>query len=292
MKRFIKIFIIVLSAVVLASCAKEKYGTTPGTETTASVRVYVSGAELPYDSDCDALLRLAANKAAQDVYFLAEPTEDMKARDMTPEAYAKYIVKNGIKATTSTFAFDGTNSFETVLEGLVGSNTITAVAVDADGNRTWSSAEFYAVPWINLATGTYYFGTTNSIVKRNIPGSSVITTLQKRGDSDSVYRFKNLFGAGNHLEINTIGLWGEDEDGEEYQFVRVPAQATGLSDASYGAINVRDIGYWQSDDSYITEGGFESLLYDDCTMYIMMQWYVTAGSCGYAWYDSFIPNVD
>lgn len=291
MKRLTKIFFAVLAMVALASCAKEQYGTTPGTDAQPSVRVYTSSPELPYDADSDVIVRFAANATATEVYYLAEPASEKEAKGMSDDAYAGYVVSNGTKVSLSDFAFDGTKQYETVLEGLKGDNVITAVAVAANGAKTLSYASFFGVEWVNLVSGTFYSQASSSLILRNLPGTELPTVLQQRKDKKDVYRLRNVFGAGMHLVINTINQFGEDADGV-YQFCRIPAQTPGMVDASYGTVGIRDVGYWQNDDSFVTDGGYECGMYEDYTMFFLMQWFVSAGSLGYNWYDFFIPDAE
>lgn len=71
-----------------------------------------------------------------------------------------------------------------------------------------------------------------------------------------MYRFKDLYGTGKHLVINMLEQQGTDESGT-YSFFRIPATATSWSYGSYGTISVRDIGYWQGNDAYVTVGGMK-----------------------------------
>ena len=138
MKKTINIFLAVLFAIVVSSCVKEQYGTAPGTDTNASVRVYTSAPSLPYDADSDVNVRLAANSAAKDVYFFYETKAQKEARNLVEEAYADYVVANGTKVTASLLEFDGSSIYETTLEGLKGDNVLSAVAVNANGEKTLS----------------------------------------------------------------------------------------------------------------------------------------------------------
>lgn len=289
MKKLFNIFLAVLATAAIMSCEKENYGTMPGTDTNASVRVYTSSPSLPYDADSDVCIRLASNASAKEVYLFIEKASEKEARNLVEEAYADYVVANGTKVTPSLLEFDGSSIYETIVEGLKGDNVISAVAVNAAGEKSLSSTSFFGIEWEDVVAGTYYFKATSALITRNIPGAKVPTVLQQRKDQPTSYRFRNVFGAGMHLVINTINQFGEDEDGV-YQFFRVPAQQPGMTDASYGAIGVRDVGYWQNDDSFITDGGYECGMYEDYSCFIMMQWFVSAGNLGYNWYDFFVPE--
>lgn len=288
MKKFINILLAVLFAAVITSCEKEQFGTIPGTDPMASVRVYTYAPALPYDADCDVIVRLAANSSAKDVYLFAETAAQKEARNLVESAYADYVVANGTKVTLTPNEFDNTFAFETTLEGLKGDNVISAVAINANGDKSISATSFFGIEWLDLAAGEYYCNASSSIITRNLPGKVLPTVLQQRKDQTTTYRLQSVFGKGKHLVFNTIDQFGEDEG--KYQFCRVPAQNPGLNDASYGSIGIRDLGYWQNDDSFITEGGYECGMYEDYNCFFIMQWFVSAGNLGYNWYDFFVPE--
>jgi hypothetical protein len=89
-------------------------------------------------------------------------------------------------------------------------------------------------------------------------------------------------------------LWDTDSDGK-YQFFRIPVSETSFNYGNYGLVSVRDIGYWQGNDAYVTSSGYESGMYEDYSCFIAAQYYCSAGSLGYflsanSNYDFFIPN--
>ena len=59
--------------------------------------------------------------------------------------------------------------------------------------------------------------------------------------------------------------------------------------STLGPINVRDVGYWQGNDAFVTEKGFESCLYEDYRCFMYAQYYVSKGSLGYNC-DEFVPD--
>jgi hypothetical protein len=97
-----------------------------------------------------------------------------------------------------------------------------------------------------------------------------------------------VFGTGYHMKINLLDLKGK-KSGREYTFFRVPVADTPFTYGDYGAVSVRDIGYWQSNDAFITEGGYESGMYADYSCFIYIQYFVSAGNLGYD-YDYFVPD--
>lgn len=289
MKKLVYIFIAVLCAATLVSCEKEKYGAVAGNDTTPFAVINVFTPSDPaYDADTDVFARLTANNNTSDLYYFAELTETKEARNLAPEAYGDYVIQNGTKVTLKESGFDGSQGADVYITGLKGDNTITLCAVNAAGKQYTVSTKFIGVNWQTVATGTYEF--QNAFVINALGASEVSgIELQQRADKPTSFRFKNLYGPGYHLSIVTYPDYvGEDEDGK-YVFFRIPEQGTGLSHKSYGAINVRDVGYWQGDDGFIFEGGYESGMYEDYFCFICNQTYVTAGNAGYG-YDYFIPE--
>ena len=275
----------VSTVLAFASCEKDKYGTDAGNDTDPFIVVSVFSAEFPNDPDCDAVIRVAANNATSDIYLLAESASAKEARGMSDEAYADYVVSNGTKLSFTSSQFDGSLGTDITLSKLYGDNVISAVAVNSKGKYI-ASESFFGQKWEDVVDGSYTFG--KSFMASRVGGTEVSTTLQQNSDNKSNYRFKDLWGAGKHLNISLMNQKGEDEDGV-YTFFRVPAQATPFTYGTYGTISVRDVGYWQGDVSWITEGGYESGMYADHSCFIMVQYYVSAGNLGYG-YDFFTPD--
>ena len=101
-----------------------------------------------------------------------------------------------------------------------------------------------------------------------------------------------MYKPGYSLKIQALpDLTATNEYGT-YTYCRVPVQDTGFTYGDYGAIKVRDVGYWQGDESFVTESGFENQYYTDGTakgcLDVMVQYYVSAGNLGYN-YDSYTP---
>ena len=288
MKKYIFIIASALALVSLASCEKDKYGTLPGNDTKPHVFIKVLGATLPNDPDCDAIVRVAANSATKDLYLFAETAAAKEARGMSDEAYADYVVSNGTKVALSTNTFDGAQGADILMPQLFGLNVVSAVAVGANG-KSISYGEYTGVKWNTVATGQYTFGT--STIYNYVPSGEYKqgVILQQSDDDKTLFRFKDLYKEGFHLQIRTYPDYtGEDEDGK-YVFVRVPAQPTGLNHNTYGAMSVRDMGYRYGDDAYIFEGGYEGGMYADFSAFICLHVYVSAGNFGYT-YDFFTPN--
>lgn len=286
MKRYFYVLECLALAAALISCEKDKYGTEAGHDSAPNVVLKAFSAELPNDPDCDAVVRFAANNATTDVYYFAELKSEKDGRNLSDEAYAEYVVANGTKLTVEENSFDGSLVADAVVKNLYYENIITAVAV-GNGAKSMSSVSFTGLKWNTLCTGTYYF--ENSFSKALV-GSSTKggVVLQQQDEDKSQYRLKDLYGTGNHLCFFTINLSATDADGT-YQYARIPVQNTGLIHRSYGELSVRDVGYWLGDDGYITEGGYESGIYEDYNCFLYDQYYVSAGNCGYQ-YEYFVPD--
>ncbi len=285
MKKYIYQLLAVLFAVFLAVSCTVDEGTTPGTDSDPVITIYQYTPELPYNSDNDVILRFAANSKTDEAYYLVEPTKDKNSHvaSMGESGYNDYVVSNGNKLTE----ISGESDEDVTITDLFGSYTISAVAVNGS-KKTRSEVSFLGLDWEDVVSGVYWYGASPSIINSNDLTYSE-TTLQVCTTDWTLYRFKDVFGEGYSLKINLIDYWGKDSYGE-YQFFRIPeAQVTPFLYGNYGTVWVRDIGYWQGSDSYITEGGYESGIYwDNYYCFICIQYYVSAGSCGYG-YDEFEP---
>lgn len=278
MKKYIYgLFFALISVVMFTACSEDE-GTEPGTDGNAHVTLYSYTAPQPYDADCDAYLRIASNSATSEAYALVEKAADKEANvaKLGEAGYADYVVSNGTKID----GISGDSYKEVAFQNIpAGDNVITVVAV-GKGGKFASAVNFTSVTWSNVVTGTYTFGTKNI---QAAYAASAETTLQVCDSDPNTYRFKNLFGTGNHLTVKAVGK-GSDENGN-YTVVRVPSQATGQSFGNYGVFYVRDVAEWQNDDSYL-----DCAIYDDSHAgYFWVQYYVSAGNLGYG-YDEFTPS--
>lgn len=278
MKKYIYgLFFALISVVMFTACSADE-GTEPGTDGNAHVTLYSYTAPQPYDADCDAYIRVAANSATTEAYALAEKTSEKEANvaKLGEAGYADYVVSNGKKLDD----INGVSTQEVAFQNLpAGENVITIVAVGKSGKYA-STVNFNSITWSDVVAGVYTFGVKNI---QAAYATSTETTLQVCDSDSKSYRFKNLFGVGNHLLLTAVGT-GSDDNGE-YTVFRVPSQATGQSFGSYGVFNVRDVAEWQNDDSYL-----DCLLYNDNHEgYFWVQYFVTAGNLGYG-YDEFTPN--
>lgn len=310
MKKYLIASVMTLfAAFSLVACSEEE-GTTPGGDKNPHVTIYQYEAPLPYNADNDVKLRLAANNQVENAYYLAEPANEHDARlkELGEDGYNKYVVDNGTKInlayptyTETTEDEDGEEvegeaveitsygrSADVVITDMLGDYVITVVA-QSGNTLTAEKINFTGIIWNTLAEGVYYFQNPNM---QAISGmSATYTTLQVDNDNPTSYRLKDLWGAGYSMKFFALPDYeGEDEDGV-YTFLRVPAQTTGITYGSYGTFYIRDVGYWQNDDSFVTAGGYESGMYEDYTCFFMVQLYNVGGSnFGYQYYDFFIPS--
>lgn len=284
MKKYLySLFVVLLATLTMTSC-KEDEGTEPGNDAEPVVTIYQYAAARPNNPDNDVIIRLAANSKTSEAYYLAELSADKESRisSMGESGYADYVIENGTKIN----GISGASSSDVTITDLYGTYTITVVAVNGN-QKTSSETTFTGLDWEDVATGTYYYGASSNLI--NALGlTSSPTTLQVCTTDANLYRFKDVFATGYSLKINLIEYTGTDEDGE-YRFFRVPASETPFVYGSHGAVNIRDVGYWQGSDSWVTDSGYESGMYRNYNCFVCVQYYVSAGNLGYG-YDSFIAD--
>lgn len=277
MKNYINtLFILLLASFAISSCTEEE-GTEPGNDSAPSIRIYQYKPGEEYSEDNDVTIRFATNNLVDEVYYLAEKSEDKASRvsSMGEEGYMEYVITNGVKLE----GVSGASNVDVTLTGMYGEYTITAVAVDGKA-KTSSSIVFVGLDWADVATGTYYF---EAVPDLQIQPAMV--TLQVCTTDATLYRFKDLFGTGYHMKINMLSKMGNDAGGE-YQYFRVPVTATPYSLSNYGEVSVQDIGYWQGNAAFVTDGGYESGMYADYSCFVYVAYCVSAGALGYG-YDYF-----
>jgi hypothetical protein len=284
MKKYIyRLFSALLAMALITSCVKEE-GTVPGNDSKPAVTIYQYKVSKPLNADNDVTVRIATNNRTTEAYYLAEKTTEKTARvtSLGEDGYRDYVVANGTKLNIS-----GESDTIVTLTDLYGEYTITAVAAGA-GVKASATTVFNGLDWTTVVTGTYHFFNAGRLGVSTNP-----TTLQICTTDENLYRFKDVHGVGSHLKINLLSLTGRDADGE-YTFFRVPATETPFTYGNYGAVFVRDIGYWQGSDVWVTDNGYESGMYADYFCFIFVQYYVytsatATGSLGYD-YDFFVPD--
>ena len=290
MKKYIEsLFMMLFAIALLASCTEDE-GTEPGSSSLPSVMLYSYSATTPNNPDNDLVVRLAANNASDVVYYLAEKTSDKVTRGLSDADYADYIISNGNKVSDfSADGADGAKISDVVVKDMKGDYTISAVAVNGKSKSKVSSITFFGPDWVTIANGTYNF--SSRAQSRLGVNASIGTSLQYLATSPTTYRLKNIYGIGHSLNLTLTENTGSDNTGK-LQYLRVAAQATPYEYSSYGTVNVRDLGYWQNDDSFAYGTTYGCYIYTENnknTMVIPLQYYVSASSLGYG-VDEFVPE--
>lgn len=270
---------------LLAACS-EKLGTEPGNDPTPKATIYQYAPGEGYNSDEDVVVRFVSNGKVEKLFYLVEPTDEKESfiNENGEAEYAKKVLSEGLEVPSAEL-----ESYNDTLTGLAGTYAVTAAAVSG-GETILSESVFYGLSWSTLSSGTYTFAVLSDM------GLAPAQTEFQVCDTDpNLYRFKDVFKPGYSLKIVALPEYTNTDDYGTYTFCRVPVQDTGFSYGDYGAIGVRDIGYWQGDASYVTDGGYESCYYTDGPekgyLYIFVQYYVSAGNLGYN-YDSYVPDVE
>ena len=285
-----KKYIIMSLAAALTFCftsCKEDNGTEPGTDSQPAATIYTYEPSAPLNPDNDVNIRFVCNSKTSEAYYLVEKTAEKEAHKMSEAAYADFVVANGTKLQLTEDKHSGGKVSEVTVAGLLGDYTITAVAANG-GTKTSATKTFRGLMWEDVVKGTYMYSNANvQFLMGEI--TSRPTTLQICTTDETLYRFKDAFGEGMHMKINLLpDLVGEDEGGV-YTFFRVKDQM--ISEFQGNKVYVRDIGYWQGDDKYVTEYDFESGMYEDYSCFIYIQCHIGSTSYGYG-YDYFIPDEE
>lgn len=284
MKKFTYIIAIAAAGLFLASCS-EKLGSEPGNDSQPVVTVYnynPAGAE--YDSDTDQDIRFVSNGKVASAYYLAEKTADKKDA-IAAQGEAAYIEKVIAQGTPITFT-DGV--CDVTVTDMAGDYDISVVAVSGN-QKVMRAISFSGIAWdvTSSIEGTYYINVSRM---QSITGAtSFPAVLQRHSTDPTLYRIKGALGPGTKISFKTMDMKGQDNSGEEYTFFRIPEQATPYTFSSYGTVSLRDLGYWQGDDAYVTSYGYESGMYADGYCFLCLHYYVSAGNLGYGW-DEFVPN--
>ena len=306
MKKYLIASVMTLfAAFSLVACSEEE-GTTPGGDKNPHVTIYQYEAPLPYNADNDVKLRLAANNQVENAYYLAEPANEHDARlkELGEDGYNKYVVDNGTKVnlayptyTETTEDEDGEEvegetveitsygrSADVVITDMLGDYVITVVA-QSGNTLTAEKINFKGIIWNTLAKGIYYFSQPALFGGKE----ATYTTLQVDNDNPTSYRFKDLWGEGYSMKFTSLPDYQDEDEYGTYTFLRVPAQGTSYSYGSYGTVYVRDVGYWQGSDAWVTDNGYESGMYEDYSCFLCTNIYVAAGYLVSYTYDDFIP---
>jgi hypothetical protein len=288
MKKILLYVAVALVSVALAGCSAEQ-GTNPGSDGHPQMTIYQYAPERPLDADEGVRLRLASNGKVTEFYYLFELLSEKEAflSSNSREAYMARVKTAGIRESVPESGI-----FEVSKGEMPNRYAISVVAVGS-GQEYMTESVYNGVAWVDVVTGTYHFTILSG---RSMTPPSKATLLQVDANDPTLYRFKNLFAENYSLKFRTLNLTGSDSQGE-YKFCRIPVQDTPFTFTTGGVtypVSVRDIGYWQGDDGFITEGGYESGLYTTGpvnSMFLLPQWFVAAGSLGYD-YDEFVADTE
>lgn len=264
MKKYIFASFAALLGLSLVAC-EEEAGKAPGSDSNPVVTVYKYEAEQPYNSDNDARIRFVANNKVSEAYYVVEKTADVKDKIANnDEAFISHVISDGKAISGLSVGKD----IETMITDLYGPYTVAVVAVNG-GKRTISSVDFIGLEWDDVSTGTYTFFAADVVGME-----STQTTLQQCTTNKNLYRFKDLYGKGFSLKFSTLPDFEDTDADGTFQFMRVAAQSTGISFGEYGNVSVRDIGYWQGNDAFVTEYGYNGAYYlDGSYAYLFVQYY-------------------
>ena len=285
MKKYIfNLCALLMAAATITSCTEE-VGTEPGNDSKPSVIIYQYEVSRPYNADNDVALRFATNSKTESLYYLIEKSSEQESHvaSMGETGYWDHVVSNGTKVD----GISGEGCTDLTVTDLFGSYTITAVAVSGN-QKAAASTSFTGLDWNDVVKGTYKFGASQNLIAM-LGLTSTPTTLQQCTTDATLYRFKDVFGTGYSMKIRLLPDYTATDADGEYTFFRVPRTDTPYEYGNYGAVGVRDIGYWQGSDAWVTENGYESGMYADYFCFVYVQYFVSAGNLGYG-YDFFIPE--
>lgn len=280
MKKYISI-IASAAALILSGCAA-KEGTEPGTDASPKVVVYTYNPGAGYNPDNDVAVKITANGAVDEVYYLLEKADDFNANleSKGESGYADYVKANGTKASLETLEFNGSKYFNTIITNVLGESKVVAVGVSS-GNYSIANADFVGLTWTDLASGTFSSETMTKLGLSSIPAK-----LQKCDQVEGRYRFPDLFAEGYHRVFTISGKAQKDDQGDTFYNIVIANQETGLTYGNYGMISARDVSTWQNNSNYLVYNAF----YPDYNYVIAWtQYNVTAGNLGYG-DDEFSPE--
>lgn len=273
MKKFIyNIAVLAMGLFTATSCSPDFQGSEPGNDSKPAVTVYTYAAERPLNPENDMVMRVAANSKVNEAYYLIEKTEDAEARIASNmSTHMDYVVSNGTKIQD----MKPGGIVDVNVTDLYGSYTISVVGVN-NNEKCLGLAEFTGLEWIDVAEGTYYF----SVLKKQGVIESTRTLLQVCKSDKNLYRFKDLFEKGYSLKFSLLPDFVGTDDGGNYTFIRVADQE--LPDSykidTYGGLRVRDIGYWQGSDAWVTEKGYQGGMYDSKGVFLCVQYRATTNN--------------
>lgn len=287
MKKYIFASFIALSAMFSFTACSEDEGTEPGNDKSPAVTIYQYDAALPYNSDNDASFRIVGNNKVDAAFYIVETAEEYDAhvQELGEDGYKKFVIENGTEVELD----EDTRSADAMVTGLIGEHIITVVA-KSGSTLVSKKFTFNGINWVDLIDGAYYFQNANTAYLLGAEATYAI--LQVDEADETSFRLKDVYGEGFSMKFKMIEQTGEDEDGYPYWFLRVPDHYTGINFGSYGDFYVRDIGYWQGDDAYVTDYGYESGMYEDLTCFFQVQLHTAGGTSFGMSTDWFVPFSD
>lgn len=275
MKAFKKYILLLAAAPMLWACSADE-GSMPGTDSKAAVTIYTY-APAEGNPDNDVMVRFVTNNKTTSVKYLVAPTADIQ------DLSEKELVAK-VEAEGKTVENLGGNSYADItITDLLGAYSIAAVA---NGSVLGNTATFTGLAWDVVKEGTFYYANNTAIAIAGV--EAVEATLEVCTTDDKLYRINGVFGAGTALKMDLLDITGEDADGK-YTFFRVKPTDTPWTYGDYGTVFVQDIGYWQGNASFVTDGGYESGLYENGSAFFYLAWCVNVGALGYD-YSYFEPN--
>ena len=268
MKKLLYLSIAVLGLAAFSAC-QEKEGTEPGNDSKGTITVYNYAASDEYNPDEDVRMRVINNGKVTQAKYLAELKKEKEAFIATKgeDAYLQKVLSEG---TALTFT-DGV--CETTVQGLRDAYTVTVVGTDASNNISSGAFNFTGVAWTTVAKGTF----TSNRAAVLFGQQPFETELQVMDADPTMYRIKNAYGKLYHLSFTVMEDSEDEDEGGKFVSFRVPSTATPYTYGSYGAVSVRDLGYWQDNIDY----AYWNQLYEDNYVIAYVQFYVAAGSLGY-----------
>lgn len=246
MKKNIYIYLSMLLGICTFSSCTEEPGTEPGNDTTPSAIVYqyqVTPEDGDYDADTDVHIRIAANSATSEVYYLAESTASQEAfvEANGIEAYRQHVATNGQKAALT----DGIA--DVILTGLLNANTITVVAKGNNGTLTSQATSFFGIIWKDICTGKIKAPLLDGTLNYTWGNEDLV--LQQREDKPSELRIKNAYGKGYNINLtkdSKVYSEGEEDFFEmpnaKFSFIRMTTSPTPYTYGNYGTVSLADAG--------------------------------------------------
>lgn len=266
-------YILMLAAAPMLWACSADMGSEPGTDPDPAVTLYSYAPAGDYNPDNDITVRFVTNNKVTSVKYLLAPSADVK--DLSEGQLLSKVESEG-----KTVENLGGNSYADVtLTDIHGDYVIAAVA---NGSSIGNRISFTGLSWETLKEGTFILNNDNIPVESTEAALEICTTDPK------LYRIRDAFGKGYSLKLDLLNVTGTDEDGK-YTLFRVKKQPTPWTFGNYGQIFVYDVGYWQSNESFVTsETNYANFLYEDGFVATCLVWHVSAGYINYG-YSYFQP---